>query len=103
MKRKQFLPVTFYEGRQQYCALMSALDESGASFRIELQGASEVPDIQQGKQLEYYVSTPHGKSKCKGRVTWIERTPSLLVWDIVFTEIAEDARDPLPAQMVTSF
>jgi|GEM_PF-4148742 len=86
----------FYNRGEPFQA--SLVDLSAGGARLELNNGNTpaaLPELYPGRQMECYITTPLGRSKCRGTVRWMHDNNGRLEWGISFIELSPANNDPL--------
>ncbi|MBN1578169.1 MAG: PilZ domain-containing protein [Chitinispirillaceae bacterium] len=88
--------MSFYNKGALYRASLVDLSSGGARLQFSLGGTADtMPTLHRGRKMECYISTPEGRTKCRGTVQWTCRTDDRMLWGISFIELSPDGNDPL--------
>lgn len=87
--------VAFYNKGNLYRGNIINLSSEGATLMFIAEPSGTMPALLQGRDMECYILSRKGRSKCRGRVQWKQQNSNRLVWGISFTELSHDKDDPL--------
>ena len=87
--------IAFYNSGRLYRGKMINLSPNGATMTLFMEPHETIPDLTEGRSMEYYVLSSNGRTKCRGVVKWSRKNGSSLFWGIEFIELSPDEDDPL--------
>lgn len=86
-------PTKITSGDTEYDALMVNLSSGGAQFKVEESTKVDIREFTLDDELRLRIKTPYGVAQSKGTAKWADQETR--TFGVEFTEVSEDAKDPL--------